>query len=50
MQDVSMVGKIIFVSKLVVHVMHSNFAMGSLEIWIAVLIFSIKTGWWGNVS
>ena len=31
----------------------SNFAMGSLEIWIAVLIFRIKTGGGGgggNVS
>ena len=32
------------------HVLHSNFAMGSLEIWIAVLIFRKKTGGWGNTQ
>ena len=30
--------------KLVVHALHSNFAMDSLEIWNIMLIFRIKTG------
>ena len=34
----------------VVHALHSNFAMDSLEIWNVKLIFRIKTGEWGNVS
>ena len=38
------------VSKLVVHALHSNFVMDSLEIWNVMLIFHIKTGGWGNVS
>ena len=33
-----------YVSKLVVHALHSNFAMDSLEIWNVMLIFRIKTG------
>ena len=45
MQDVLMVGKITCnVSKPVVHVLHLNVAMDSLEIWNAMLIFRIKTG------
>ena len=45
MQDVLMVGQITRnVSKLVVHALHSNFAMDSLEIWNIKLIFRIKTG------
>ena len=57
MQDVLMVGKITKnnscnVSKLVVHALHSNFAMDSLVIWNVMLIFRIKTGGGagGNVS
>ena len=46
MQDVLMVGKknSCNVSKLLVHALHSNFAMDSLEIWNVMLIFRIKTG------
>ena len=46
MQDVLMVGKITLVMflMLVVHSLHSNFAMDSLEIWNVKLIFRIKTG------
>ena len=33
-----------------IHALHSNFAMDSLEIWNVMLIFRIKTGGWGNVS
>ena len=46
MQDVLMVGKqkCCNVSKLVVHALHSNFVMDSLEIWNVMLIFRIKTG------
>ena len=46
MQDVLMVGKnnSCNVSKLVVHALHSNFAMDSLEIWNVKLIFRIKQG------
>ena len=46
MQDVLMVGKknSSNVSKLVVHALHSNFAMDSLEMWNVMLIFRIKTG------
>ena len=46
MQDVLMVGKnnSSNVSKLVVHALHLNFAMDSLEIWKVMLIFHIKTG------
>ena len=46
MQDILMVGKNtpVMVSKLVVHVLHSNFAKDSLEIWNVMLIFRIKTG------
>ena len=32
------------VSKLMVHALHSNFAMGSLDIWNVMLIFRIKEG------
>ena len=49
MQDVLMVGSC-NVSKLVVHALHSNFAMDRLEIWNVKLIFRIKTGGWDNVS
>ena len=38
------------VSKLVVHALHSNFAMDSFEIWNVMLNFRIKTGGWGNLS
>ena len=50
MQDVLMVGKITLlnVSKLVVHALHSNFAMDSLEIWKVMPIFRIKTGGGGG--
>ena len=46
MQDILMVGKnnSYNVSKLVVHVLQSNFAMDSLEIWNAMLILRMKTG------
>ena len=48
MQDVLMVGKIIFdssnVSKLVVHALHLNFAMDNSEIRNVMLVFRIKTG------
>ena len=30
------------VSKLVIHALHSNFAMDSLEIWNVMLIYRIK--------
>ena len=52
MQDVSIVGKrnSCNVSKLVVHALHWNFAMDSLEIWNVMLNFRIKTEGWGNVS
>ena len=52
MQDVLMVGKnnSSNVSKPVVHALHSNFAMDSLEIWKVMQIFRIKAGGWGNVS
>ena len=36
------------VSKLVVHALHSNFAMDILELWNTVLIFRIKTGGGGG--
>ena len=32
------------VSKLVVHALHWNFTMDSLEMWNVMLIFCIKTG------
>ena len=46
MQDGLMVGNKnpCNVSKLVVHALHSNYAMYSLEIWDVMLIFCIKTG------
>ena len=45
MQYELMVGKITCnVSKLVVHALHSNFAMDSLEIWNVMLIVRIKQG------
>ena len=46
MQDVLIVGKnnSCNVSKLVVHALHSDFAMDNLEIWNIMLIFRIKTG------
>ena len=46
MQDVLMVEKknSCNVFKLVVHALHSNFAMDSLEIWNVLLIFPIKQG------
>ena len=52
MQDVLLVGKFnsCNVSKLMLHALHSNFAMDSLEIWNVMLIFRIKTGEWGNVN
>ena len=33
-----------------VHVLHSNFVMDSLEIWNVMLIFHIKTGGWGKLK
>ena len=52
MQDVLMVGEknSCNVSKQVIHALHSNIAMDSLEIWNVMLIFRIKTGGWGNIS
>ena len=45
MQDELMVGKITCnVSKLVIHALHSNFAMDSLEIWNVTPIFHMKMG------
>ena len=38
------------VSKLVVHALHSNLVLDSLEIWNVMLIFRRKTGGGGNVS
>ena len=52
MQDVLMVGKLnsCNVSKLMLHALHSNFAVDSLEIWNVILIFRIKTGGGGGVA
>ena len=51
MQDVLIVGKETRVMFLVVHALHWNFAMDSLEIWNVMLIFRIKQGGGGgNVS
>ena len=45
MQDILMVGKnSCYVSKQVVHALHSKFAMDSLEMWNVMLIFPIKHG------
>ena len=45
MQYELMVGKITCnISKLVVHALHSNFAMKSLEIWNVMLLFRVKQG------
>ena len=45
MQDVLIIGKDpCNVSKLVVHSLHWNFAMDSLDIWNVMLIFRIKQG------